>query len=107
MNNPLKNLEQKLGLPPLEKVLDLASGEQGKKINALLGRLERLSKDKESLELAVSLFNMVERTNSSGSLDKLIELTRELNQLTKGKQAQRLLQRLEKLDQLADSLLKD
>ena len=107
MNNPLKNLEQKLGLPPLEKVLDLTSGEQGKKINTLLGRLEKLSRDKQGLELAVNLLSMVERMNGSGSLDKLVELTKELNQLTKGKQAQKLLQRLEKLDQLADSFLKD
>ena len=107
MNNPLKNLEQKLGLPPLEKVLDLTSGEQGKKINTLLGRLEKLSKDKQGLELAVNLLSMVERMNGSGSLDKLTELTKELNQLAKGKQAQKLLQRLDKLDQLADSFLKD
>ena len=102
-----QKVEQQYGLPKLESVVGLTTGESGKRLNTLLGRLERLSKDKQSLEVAAQLLQKVEGMNSSGSLDKLLELTKELNSLAKGRQGQKLLERLDKLESLVDRFLKE
>ena len=107
MANILKSFEQRLGLPSIDRVLDTIGGERGEKINTLLKRLEKLSKDQESIRLALTLLNKVDEMNANGSLDKLLELVKDLGALTKSKQAQKLLNRLDTLDKLMDILPKE
>ena len=107
MANILKSFEHRLGLPSIDRVLDTIGGKNGEKINTLLRRLEKLSKDQESIRLALTLLNKVDEMNANGSLDKLLELVKDLNALTKSKQTQKLLDRLDTLDKLMDTFLKE
>ena len=102
-----KKIEETYGLPKFESISELAVGESGKRINILLGRLERLSRDRQGLEMALELLKQVERMNETGSLERLIELSRDLVSLTKGKKAGKFLDRLEKLEKIVDTILKE
>ena len=91
----------------MDSVVDLATGPTGKRINTLLGRLERLSQDKEGLERAIDLLKQVERMDDKGALTRLDALLRDLKPLVTGKGAKGVLSRLDKLDQVLDQFLKD
>lgn len=103
----LKSLEEKFGLPPLGKTLDLVSGPTGKRLGTLLSRLESLAQDKDSISQVITLLQTVERLDQAGTLTRLIELLKELAPLTKGKTAQLLVEKLDKLEKLVTVLLKE
>ena len=99
----LQGIEKRLGLPPLEQALGLVQGPTGKRIESLLGRLERLAKD-GSLPQMIALLKMVQEMDKQGTLQRLESV---LKLLPTGKSAQSsvalvqlLAQQVPKLDRL-------
>ena len=95
-----RRLEQALGLPDLDKVLPLVQGESGKRVERLLARVERLSKDSAGLGQAVELLKLVERLDKEGTLQRLDELLKDLAPLMKSKTAHEMVARLGQLGDL-------
>ena len=98
----LQKVEEKFGLPKITEVTNLLTGEGGKRIDAILTRLEKLSKNNESLKDAIELLKVVEQLNHSGGLDKLDSV---LSKLPKGKNQQTIIVELQKLLSGLDSKL--
>jgi len=79
-----QQIEERVGLPPLEDLKSLSSGQAGKRLDSILARLERLSKEdpeklreaKEFLNLAAELHREGVITDLNQSLDKVIWLMR-------------------------------
>lgn len=116
MPNGLKEAFDKAFGPPAEgiKVLrELTTGETSHKLDKLLSRVERISKDTSAIPQVIELLKLIQEMNKSGVLDKLITL---LSNLPKGKSGQVLVTelskvmaelgpRLDKLSSLASVLL--
>ena len=100
-------IEQRLGLPKLEDITQLASGDTGKRIDSILSKLERLSRDSEGLRNAIELLNLVKDLDQRGSLVKLNELVKNLNSLLKSPIARRLSQNIDKVGELVEVLKKE
>ena len=103
----LRQLEERLGLPPLQQGIGIIAGPTGKRLMALLGQLERLSKDKESLTNVMALLEAVERLDKAGTLTRLTELLKELKPLTKGKAVEMLVEKLDTIEKLLSVLMSD
>lgn len=104
----LEGIEKRFGLPSLREVSALLSGINLKRLDSLLAKLERLSKDSTN---AVDLLREIHQMDKDGTLGRLEHV---LTLLPKGKDNANLLQllkelgpRLDKLTQLADALLKE
>lgn len=78
----LQKFQEKFGLPDLKDVNEILTGEGGKRIDNILGRLENLSSNTEALKGAVDLLKLVKELNDNGGLEKLDSI---LNKLPKGK----------------------
>ncbi len=102
-----KALETKLGLPKLDDVVSLASGETGKRVDRIVSKLILLSKDSKGTNDAIALLEIVERLDKQGTLERLIDLLDKIGPLTKGKTALLLVQKLEKMEKLLATLLKE
>lgn len=107
MGFDLKTLEEKLGLPNLKDVTNLAIGPAGKRIDTVLARLEVLSKDTRTLKDAIDLLKLVQELDKAGTLERLIELLKGLKPLTQGRTAQALVEKLDKMEKLLAILLKE
>lgn len=103
----LKGFEERLGLPPLAEGVSILAGPTGKRLVALLSSLETLSKDKESLKNVAALLELVERLDKAGTLTRLIELLREIKPLARGKTAQLLVEKLDKIEGLMTVLMRE
>jgi len=103
----LAELEKRLGLPPLKQVTDMADGKTGERIERILGRLERLSKNSQGLGQALELLRLVKQLDDQGALQRLDDLLKDLQPLTTSKGAMALLERLEKLAPMVEVLLKE
>ncbi len=103
----LAELEKKLGLPPLQQVTQMADGKTGERIERILGRLERLSKNSQGLGQALELLRLVKQLDDQGALQRLDSLLKDLQPLTTSKGAMALLGRLEKLAPMLEGLLKE
>lgn len=90
----LKDLERKFGLPPITEVTTLLSGDNGKKINSILAKLDRLAQNKEALREAISLLELVQEMGRTGDLERLDSI---LSNLPKGKSGQAMLTQVRKL----------
>jgi len=79
-----QQVEEKAGLPPLEDLKSLSSGETGKRVDSILGKLERLSREdpeklkeaKEFLQVAAELHREGAIADLNQALDKTIQLVR-------------------------------
>jgi len=116
MPNGLKQLLDSTFGPPQEgiKVLkELTTGETSRRLDKLLLRVERISKDTSAIPQVIELLKLIQEMNRTGALDKLITL---LQSIPKGKSGQTLVvelrkaiteiaPRLDKLSNLAKVLL--
>jgi len=103
----LERLEERFGFPPLDDVKKLVTGDTGKRVNLLVARLERMSKDSSGILGAVELLKLVRELDQQGTLQRLLDLLKELSPIVKGKQAGILIERLGKLETMLQSLLKE
>lgn len=78
----LGRFEEKLGLPPLREISNILSGDGGKRIETILGKLEKLGSNQEVLIQATKLMEMIHTMGQLGELDKLDSI---LKSLPKGK----------------------
>jgi len=118
MPNGLKHLLDSTFGPPQEgiKVLkELTTGETSRRLDKLLLRVERLSKDSSVIPQIIELLKLIQEMNQTGALDKLISL---LQSIPKGKTGQtlvvelrkainELMPRLDKLSALVSTLMKE
>jgi len=74
----LGRLEEKLGLPSLREVSKILSGEGGKRIEAILGKLEKLTDNHEVLIEATKLMEVIHEMGKAGELDKLESVLKSL-----------------------------
>lgn len=113
MGGGLRALEEKIGLPPLREVTKILSGDSSKRIEALLGKLEKLGENRGVLVEAIKLMEMVHAMAQSGELDKLESI---LKSLPKGKSGENMVAqvkqildglegKIEKLTKLAQDIL--
>lgn len=106
----LSRWEKKLGLPPFDEALKIVTGPTGKRVDGLLDRLERISKDGASVQGAKELLTLVLELDKSGGLERLDRilsalpqgndsaiLLKEINKLIKAEGFQELLDILKKL----------
>lgn len=108
MPNGLGNLKKLMDGafgPPQEgiKVLrEFTSGETSRKLDKLLARIERISKDTSAIPQVIELLKLIQEMNETGALDKLITL---LQAVPKGKTGQALVVELRKVvEELAPRL---
>lgn len=90
----LPKLEGRFGLPPLTAITSLLSGENGKRLDGILTKLEKLSRNKDSMTEAVKLLQTVQELGKSGDLERLASI---LNNLPKGKSGQAMLSEVNRL----------
>jgi len=98
----LNSLEKRLGLPPLQEMTELISGSTGKRVESVVCRLEKLSQNGTVLKDTIALLQMIREMDEAGTLQRLLELLKEL----KGKQATEMLARLDRMVSVLGSLLK-
>lgn len=112
----LKKLFDNTFGPPAEgiKILhEFTSGETSRKLDRLLARIERISKDASNIPQVIELLKLIQEMNETGALDKLITL---LKIIPKGKSGEvmvielrkaitELAPRLDQLSNLAKVLL--
>lgn len=109
----LREFEERFGLPKLTDVTTFLSGDNGKRINSIITKLDRLSQNREALVEAIRLLELVREMGSSGDLERLDSI---LEALPKGKSGQSMLvevrklvselsEKLDKLSNLATTLL--
>jgi len=117
MPNGLKQLLDSTFGPPQEGIRilkELTTGETSRRLDKLLLRIERISRDSSNLSQVIELLKLVEKMSKDGTLDKLNSL---LQSIPKGKTGQTLVvelrkaiteiaPRLDKLSNLAKVLLK-
>jgi len=99
MPNGLKQLLDSTFGPPQEgvKVLkELTTGETSRRLDKLLLRVERLSKDSSAIPQVIELLKLIQEMNRTGVLDKLITLLQSIPKISP---------RLDKLSNLAKVLL--
>lgn len=101
-----EQIEKQFGLPPLEKIEKLTSGETGDKLNKLLARFQRLSKNTSNLPQIIELLNLIIKMDERGVFEKLAPFVRDLVTLTQSKTAKDLLEKIDKLSAIADNILK-
>lgn len=98
----LGRLEDKLGLPPIREITKILSGDSGKRIEAIIGKLEKLGNNQETLLAATKLMEMIHAMGQLGELDKLDSI---LKGLPKGKAGATLVAQLTELLNGLDSKL--
>lgn len=106
MVSRFRELEKKMGLPPLTEMLGLVSGENGKRMNIMLGRLEKLAGNMDSLREAIQLLRLVQELGREGYLKQLDSI---LEHIPKGKGGEVMISELrqiivifsEKIDKLS------
>lgn len=81
----LDKLERKLGLPKLAEMTSLLSGDSGKRLEGIIGKLEKLSESDKNLQEIATLLNTIERLDQSGALVRLDDILKELVVLSKSK----------------------
>lgn len=101
----MKLFENKLGLPSLERLSELASGATGKQLERLLNTLIRLNSDREAMERAMSLLKTLDKLNSEGGLERAVELLKEANALMRSRKLNDILDRIEHMAPIAEKLL--
>ena len=111
----LKKLEDKLGLPPIKEIAQIASGPGGKQVNSILGHLEKITANPEVIREARDLLILVQQMDDKGTLGRLLEV---LTMLPKGKQGSdmmaglkellsEILPRLDKLQAVVEALMEE
>ncbi len=109
----LPRLEKKLGIPPLQDITKILSGEGGKRIESILLKLDKLSDDQEVLVGIRQLLEAIHEMDQTGELDKLDSI---LKSLPKGKSGATMIaqvkeildgldKKIEKLTQLANDIM--
>ena len=109
----LPRLEKKLGIPPLQDITKILSGEGGKRIESILLKLDKLSDEQEVLVEVRKLLETIHEMAQSGELDKLDSI---LKSLPKGKSGATVIaqvkdiidgldKKIEKLTQLANNIM--
>ena len=109
----LGRMEEKLGLPPLREVSKLLSGEGGKRVEAILKKMEKLVDNHEVLIEAAKLMEIIHEMGKTGELDKLDSV---LKSLPKGKSGVTIMSqvkeilisldgKIEKLSRLASNIM--
>lgn len=102
----LGDIEKKLGLPRLSEVSDLLTEDRMTRMNTLLARLERLSKNPEAIKQAMSLLRLIKELDDNGTLTRVNLLLEELGPITRGKALNRLLDKVDKLVKVVEVLMK-
>lgn len=102
MVGALNKLEEKIGLPPLRDLSKILSGEGGKRIDSILGRLERLSSNPEVLTEVRGLMETIHEMGQSGELEKLDSIIRSL---PRGKSGETMIAQLKQILDGLDSKL--
>lgn len=87
----LEKIEKSIGLPSLRSVADILSGENGKRIEAILSKLEKVSGNQEMLANMTKLMELIHAMGISGDLDKLDSI---LKSLPKGKAGESMVAQL-------------
>jgi len=109
----LKDFEDKVGLPSLTSLVSLVSGESGRRVESVITKLERLSRNHDTIKEATELLRIVQALGATGDLERLDSI---LRNLPKGKRGQAMLadvkelistldSKLEKLTSLASTIL--
>jgi len=100
-NKGLRSIEQKYGLPHLQDIVQLLSGEQASMLKDILTRAEKLSKQQQMLKDATAFINLVLELDNRGTLDKLNETLIRIEPLIKDKTIiYKLLTHLDKLEKV-------
>jgi len=110
MPNGIKKILDETFGPPQEGfkvVREITTGETSRRLDRLLLRIERISKDTSNIPQVIELLKLIQEMNQSGALDKLTSL---LQAIPKGKTGQTLVTELRKaiaelaprLDQLSN-----
>ena len=104
----LDEFEKKLGIPAFGKILPLLSGENGKMLESMLKRLEKLSQDTTSMQTAAEVLHLLIEADEKGTLARLDSLLKELQPLIKDKTfIKELVSKFDKLEQIATNLMKE
>ena len=82
MTGMMKKLEERFGLPSLDSVMELVNGKTGQNLDRLLGRLEKLAGDKDSVKDVKELLDLLKVLDERGTLERLSSI---LDALPKGK----------------------
>lgn len=90
----VSSLEERFGVPPLGQVLKVVSGKTPEKLDSILKRIDGLSKDRDSIEMATKLLVVIGELDERGTLDKVITL---LDKLPKGASGEKMMGELKKL----------
>lgn len=109
----LRPLEEKLGLPPLRELTEVFSSDNGKRMDAILSKLIKLSSNQGAFSQATELLKVVQDLGRTGDLERLDSI---LKSLPKGKSGQAMLtevknlindldKKLDKVSNLAQSIL--
>lgn len=109
----LARLEKQFGLPPLKEITTILSGDNGRQINSILSKLEKISHDQSAIVEAIALLRVVQELGRTGDLERLDSI---LKNIPHGKEGQELIsevrklltdlsEKLDKLSSLATTLL--
>ena len=111
---PLSRLEGRFGLPKLDRMVDLTdrisqipSGESGKRIESILGKLEKLSNNDGNLDRATELLGHIERLDSNGTLNKVDGLLKDAKPIVNSKIGRGLTKQVDKFGKLIEDILCD
>ena len=97
-----KEIERRLGLPPLSEIADLLSGERGRLLDRVLARVERLSKSASPKDVA-QILGLLKELDERGVLERLDRILSKLPPISK-RDLTRILGRLERLADMMEKM---
>jgi len=107
MPDGLKKIEEKYGLPSLQGIVNLLSGEQASVLRDILTRAEKLSKQEQMLKDAITLIGLIGEIDRKGTLTRLNETLKLIEPMVKDKTLiNKLLNRFDKMEKLLTELAK-
>ena len=95
-----RDIEKKLGLPPVSEISGLLTGEKGKLLDRILLRLERLSKNPNTKDMAIILDKLKE-LDERGTLERVDRIFSKLPSLTRG-DILKILGKIEKIERIVE-----
>ena len=96
-----RDIEKKLGLPPVSEISGLLTGERGRLLDRILSRLERLSKNPNIKDMTI-IFDKLKELDERGTLERIDRILSKLPSLRRG-DILKILERIEKFERIVEA----